>query len=44
MKVDLFAYWPKGVVFWDDIVLKKVRDAPAAKPAEAPAAAASSPS
>ena len=38
MKVDLYAYWPKGVVFWDDIVLKKVRDAPAAKPAEAPAA------
>jgi hypothetical protein len=30
MKVDLYAYWPKGVVFWDDIVLKKVRDAPAA--------------
>jgi hypothetical protein len=38
MKVDLYAYWPKGVVFWDDIVLKKVRDAPAAKPAAAPAA------
>jgi hypothetical protein len=28
LKVDLFAYWPKGEVFWDDIVLKKVRDAP----------------
>ena len=28
MKVDLYAYWPKGGVFWDDIVLKKVRDAP----------------
>ncbi len=28
MKVDLYAYWPAGVIFWDDIVLKKVRDAP----------------
>jgi len=26
--VDLYAYWPAGVIFWDDIVLKKVRDAP----------------
>jgi len=39
LKVDLYAYWPKGEVYWDDIVLKKVRDAPAAKPAAAPAAA-----
>jgi hypothetical protein len=30
LKVDLYAYWPKGEVYWDDIVLKKVRDAPAA--------------
>jgi len=30
LKVDLYAYWPKGVIFWDDVVLKKVRDAPAA--------------
>ena len=35
LKVDLYAYWPKGEVFWDDIVLKKVRDAPAAAPAAA---------
>jgi len=32
LKVDLYAYYPAGVVFWDDIVLKKVRDAPPAKP------------
>jgi len=31
LKVDLYAYWPAGVIFWDDIVLKKVRDAPPAK-------------
>ena len=29
LKVDLYAYYPAGVIFWDDIVLKKVRDAPA---------------
>ncbi|MBL7140245.1 MAG: hypothetical protein ISS74_04980 [Planctomycetes bacterium] len=28
LKVDLYAYWPKGVIYWDDVVLKKVRDAP----------------
>jgi hypothetical protein len=28
LKVDLYAYYPAGVIFWDDIVLKKVRDAP----------------
>jgi len=28
LKVDLYAYWPAGVIFWDDVVLKKVRDAP----------------
>ena len=28
LKIDLYAYWPAGVIFWDDIVLKKVRDAP----------------
>ena len=32
LKVDLYAYWPAGVIYWDDIVLKKVRDAPAPKP------------
>jgi hypothetical protein len=31
MKVDMFAYLRAGVVYWDEIVLKKVRDAPAAK-------------
>ncbi len=30
LKVDLYAYWPAGVIYWDDVVLKKVRDAPAA--------------
>ena len=29
LKVDLYAYWPAGVIYWDDVVLKKVRDAPA---------------
>ena len=38
LKVDLYAYWPKGVIFWDDVVLKKVRDAPGGK-ARAPGAA-----
>jgi hypothetical protein len=28
LKVDLYAYYPAGVIFWDDIVLKKVHDAP----------------
>jgi hypothetical protein len=28
LKVDLYAYWPAGVIYWDDVVLKKVRDAP----------------
>jgi hypothetical protein len=28
LKVDLYAYWPAGVILWDDVVLKKVRDAP----------------
>lgn len=28
LKVDLYAYYPAGIIFWDDIVLKKVRDAP----------------
>ena len=28
LKVDLYAHWPAGVIFWDDIVLKQVRDAP----------------
>ena len=39
LKVDLYAYWPKGVIYWDDIVLKQVRDAPpaAANPASATA-------
>ncbi|MCX5674168.1 MAG: hypothetical protein NTX87_04100 [Planctomycetota bacterium] len=32
LKVDLYAYWPKGVIYWDDIVLKKVDDAPAEGP------------
>ncbi|MBE3069716.1 MAG: hypothetical protein IMZ66_05720 [Planctomycetes bacterium] len=31
LKVDLYAYWPAGVIYWDDVVLKKVRDAPPAK-------------
>jgi TolB-like protein len=25
-KVELYAYWPKGVVYFDDVVLKKLRD------------------
>jgi len=31
LKVDLYAYWPAGVIYWDDVVLKKVRDAPTPK-------------
>jgi len=36
LKVDLYAYWPAGVVYWDDVVLKKVRDAPPAAGEEPP--------
>jgi hypothetical protein len=32
LQVDLYAYWPEGVVYWDDVVLKKVRDAPPGPP------------
>ncbi len=32
LKVDLYAYWPKGVVYWDDVVLKKIRPAPEGPP------------
>ncbi len=28
LKVDLYAYLSAGVVYWDDVVLKKVKDAP----------------
>ena len=28
LKLMLYAYWPKGVVYWDDIVVKKIKDAP----------------
>ena len=28
LKLMLYAYWPKGVVYWDDIVVKKLKDAP----------------
>jgi len=31
LKVDLYAYWPAGVIYWDDVVLKKVRDTPPPK-------------
>jgi hypothetical protein len=30
LKVDLYAYLGAGVIYWDDVVLKKVRDAPSA--------------
>jgi hypothetical protein len=43
LKVDLYAYWPAGVIYWDDIVLKKVRDAPPAPTAAPPAAGAKDP-
>ena len=23
-----YAYWPKGIVYWDDLVVKKIKDAP----------------
>jgi len=32
LRVDLYAYWPEGVVYWDDVVLKKVRDTPPGPP------------
>lgn len=28
LRLMLYAYWPKGVVYWDDIVVKKIKDAP----------------
>jgi|GEM_PF-6060564 hypothetical protein len=28
VKLMLYAYWPKGVVYWDDIVVKKIKDGP----------------
>jgi len=27
-RVGLYAYWPAGVVYWDDVAFKKVADAP----------------
>lgn len=30
-RVELYAYWPKGVVYFDDVVLKKLKDRPAGK-------------
>jgi len=39
LKVDLFACYPAGVVYWDDVVLKKVCDTPVVPPPPAPAAA-----
>lgn len=27
-RVGLYAYWPAGVVYWDDVVFKKIGDAP----------------
>ncbi|HPD17085.1 MAG TPA: hypothetical protein PLE19_19245 [Planctomycetota bacterium] len=27
-RVGLYAYWPAGVVYWDDVVFKKIADAP----------------
>ena len=27
-RIGLYAYWPKGVVYWDNVVFKKVADAP----------------
>ena len=49
LKVDLYAYYPAGVILWDDIVLKQVRDAPhpapegKVEPAKEPPPAAASP-
>ena len=28
LKLMLYGYWPQGVVTWDDIVVKKIKDAP----------------
>lgn len=28
IRLMLYAYWPEGVVYWDDIVVKKIKDAP----------------
>jgi hypothetical protein len=28
LRLMLYAYWPKGVVYWDDIVVKKMGNAP----------------
>jgi hypothetical protein len=28
IRLMFYAYWPKGVVWWDDIVVKKIKDAP----------------
>jgi hypothetical protein len=25
-KVELYAYWPPGVIYFDDVVLKKIKD------------------
>jgi hypothetical protein len=27
-RIGLYAYWPKGVVYWDDVVFKKIADPP----------------
>lgn len=27
-RIGLYAYWPAGVVYWDDVVFKKIADAP----------------
>lgn len=28
LRLMLYAYWPKGVLWWDDIVVRKIKDAP----------------
>ena len=28
IRLMLYAYWPQGVVYWDNIVVKKIKDAP----------------
>jgi hypothetical protein len=28
IRLMLYAYWPEGVVYWDDVVVKKIKDAP----------------
>jgi len=30
-RIGLYAYWPAGVVYWDDVVFKKIADAPREK-------------